>query len=142
MVGALAGGLTNRDTLLPGLIIGSAWTLAGRRGGLPLSPVSGDRNDGLTTSRRRRSVFYAAIPVWGVVCVLVLLRIPSQVTETAFILVSLLVVVPFGLFVLSECPKCHRHVLVGFGRHHLLVTFGRCMHCGLRFKVTNRAEGA
>jgi hypothetical protein len=87
-------------------------------------------------------VFYAAIPVWGVISALVLPRIPSQVTGTAFILVSLLVVVPFGLFVLSKCPKCHRHVLVGFGRNHRLVSFGRCQHCGLTFKVTNRAEAA
>jgi hypothetical protein len=142
LVGTLAGGVNDPDVLLPGLVVGSAYILVGRRRGLPFTPTSRDRARGLAEIRRRRYALCAAIPTWFALSIGVVPHVPFQAMLTVFLLLALVGIVPFYVFVLSECPRCHQHILAGRGPYPPFLWPNRCVQCGLTFKSATRADAA
>jgi len=142
VVGTFVQALTSGsyDMILPGLMLGSVWALIGLKRGLPLfaavprgmAPHPGEMARGLRVLRRRRRSAFGCWAAWLPVAALILPRVPKRLLFTVFSLSSLLVFVPFVIWVLSACPRCVHHFFTSLNfRLWGFTRWNHCQTCGL-----------
>ena len=138
LLGALLGPALGMgfDSLLPGFIIGAVWAIVGLKRGLPIVPTTGPEevSAGVSKIRRRALVLclsaLACLPLaaWSVP------RVTAQWQLTVFFLSIIPVVVAFGVWALSSCPRCGRHFFVG--TRWWRPSSWHCQNCGMGLHET------
>jgi hypothetical protein len=125
------------DMVVPGLVMGGAWTAVGIKRGFPIVATSRQHglSDGLAIIRSRCWRLVAFTVAWVSAAAMTLPRLPKNAVGTAFFLSTLPLAWAFLTWTLSGCPRCGQHFYAVGRFQRRYPPMSQCQSCGLKMRT-------